>query len=454
MILNQTEFNSFFASGLVLDCVSIVLKQQTNNSPKTYKGPGSIYQDPTGQLHLKMFHRFKKHREANDEAIRELTGVGLSLGKLISEDYFYSMTATDMSGRTWTAKHVRVHGHLSIPVAAQVIKTNLKSISYFRKPKNHVTKKRDPSFVIFVDPICQVPLNARTEPHQGQIRRKCTFNIAQHLCEIIRHEGYDQIEGALPQQRTALDYAKTVLRAVGIASGHYIAPRIVAITTHSGTTLTLYARSDRQPAGKLPLPFDCNMPHEVAHFERFVSAYVKAFPTENNTMLGYWIRLTGSIGGNIENMALVLTICIEGVLKNYYPQYGLPDSEYLKEVGHARKKLAKYKIGPRVKKRILDSLEGKKSFSAKGALIQLARDSVIPEMLIKPWQNLRNKSAHAATLEGSDEATQNLLDDCWSCLELFYVLLFRHIHYQGPIRRLSKPNWPIEQLETQHSQKA
>src|SRR3990167_6727300 len=124
MILNPTEFNRFMSSNLVLDCVQIVLKQQTKNKPKTYKGPGSIYQDAAGQLHLKMFHRFKKYSDANDEAIKEVTSIGLPLGKLIAEDYYYSMTATDMSGRKWTAKHVRVHGHMSVPVAAQVIETN------------------------------------------------------------------------------------------------------------------------------------------------------------------------------------------------------------------------------------------------------------------------------------------------------------------------------------------
>lgn len=436
MFLNDAEFKSYFDFQLILECSEIVLKQQVKGDPKTYRGPGSIALDETGSLNLKMYHRFKTSAAATKDFADEFNAE-ISPGKLIGSEHYYNMVATDLQGRIWTAKGVRLYGHSSMPTAMRMIKATLKTITNTRK---HASKPKWFSF--FVSPIRTVPFTEFRRVGNKNTLSKCTLNFSKKECEILRHDGYDEVSGKVPKNKSALEHGKLILNALSISSGAYVKPRIRAIGHPKKTEFTLYSSKRSESLVRLQEPFPCFKPEDLAKLQQFAARYVSHFNSANNPMFGYWFRIARSAGDEIENMALVICTCIEGVLKEYFPDMCSPDEEYLKQVTDAKKVLKKAEIGERIKQRLLSSMDSKNTRTANNALYRLQSLGVLPDDLVEAWRSLRNKAAHAAKIEQDDVEIQKMLDDYYSCLELFYVLMMQTINYNGVRYSLSKPHWP------------
>lgn len=132
MLLSSKEIEQLLDTKLVLDSLDIVLTQNIESMPKSYRGAGSIYQDDDGFLSLKMYHAYQSGDEMTSEISNGLGGIGLTPGKIIERFHYFSLKAKDMYGRVWRAENVWVSGDISIPSTGRVIKSRLRRIYLLR----------------------------------------------------------------------------------------------------------------------------------------------------------------------------------------------------------------------------------------------------------------------------------------------------------------------------------
>ncbi|MCK4419260.1 hypothetical protein KAV79_05595, partial [Candidatus Aerophobetes bacterium] len=146
--------------------------------------------------------------------------------------------------------------------------------------------------------------------------------------------------------------------------------------------------------------------------------------------------------GGITNASLALAVAIEGIIKAYFEKYGLPDREILCQIREAKQLIKHSELGKRIKKRLLSSIDGLKSTSPKGALYQMSDMSLFPKSFVVEWLSLRNKSAHADRIDQDEKTKQIYFDQIYTCITLFYCLLFKVIGYEGNFIDYSQEGHP------------
>ena len=444
MFLIQSEFESFFKSKLVIECAEIILTQQSSEKSKRYKGPGAIYQDKEGKLELKIYHRYRRSSNQNDDFMRVLGDPNLTAGKIIPNDCYYKMKAKDIRGRIWSSSNVWVDGDISAPTSTYVIKASLKEInSKITNDKNNEKQRR---YRFYTPLLKRVPFNKNRINESGSSLSICEFDIDRDKCTIEKYDNYITIFGTAPNSTNTKNYSMRVLEALSLALGVYVIPMVKIITDKRSIVTTVSSINKLDVNDYIQSPIPIIRPADAVYLKYFVEKYVDSIKSEKTSLFGYWYRINRSFDSDLESKALVVTACIEGLLKGYYKNYGLPDKEYLTQVNDAKKKLKTIRMGQRARDRIMSSLGGKKSYSAKSALYQMVDEQIIEKDLAKAWVDTRNKAAHASELKQTDIEIQLLINGIYSCLELFYLLILLKIKYSGKYYSLSKEGWPESEL--------
>lgn len=450
MDLSNKEIEEIRESKLALDIFEASLIQQVVSSPRVYQGPGCVYQDNDGSLHLKMYHSFKTNQEIMTEVSGTFSGMRFRSGKIIEDSHYFSFEAKDMSGRVWREDNVWVSGDVSLPASGKVIKTKLRKITTVsgRYEKEDTSK----SYIFALAPGShRLPFNETEETEERSslsTSRSASLNICRLaicgcLCALRNRDCYLEITADVPSGKTSEQYANLLMEALSIGAGRYVYPLILVISEGEQRVTSIHSRRAGVNSEELPLPFPSRDPHESKNLNDFVNKYVEKVSESYSPMFGYWFRVLKESSGGLENRALVLTTCIEGIIKAYYQKTGEPDDDFLNQVRDACEKLKSVALGKRAHDRIQAALHNAKSVAAKGALYDLAKNGIITQNLVKLWVELRNKSAHADQLRKTEQELQQLLDEVYGCIELFYALLLARIGYVGKYFEYSKENWPI-----------
>jgi hypothetical protein len=92
----------------VLDCPQLLLSPQlSTSSRKSYSGAGFVSQDEEGHFILRIY---------GVEGLQPFEGIedffSIKAGEIISEEYYYELSATDISGKQWKAKWIWRHAHI------------------------------------------------------------------------------------------------------------------------------------------------------------------------------------------------------------------------------------------------------------------------------------------------------------------------------------------------------
>lgn len=436
------EIESILDSKLILEFFEIGLTQMKQNIPRKYRGPGSIWQDSDGFLRLKMYHKYVTNDEEMTEINGALGGNDLAVGEIIGEDHYFSLEAKDTQGRIWKEEGVWVTGNLDSRAAGRVIDAKLQQITAIADCKTQEDKAKLHVSAIVQDGY-RLPYNEIDETEAKSTRNICKLNVCGETCEIRKRKNNLEISAAIPSAQKAEQYSNLLVQALSIGTGNFLYPLVQVISAGGKRITSIYARKSDGSSAKLLTPFPLENPHGSTNLEAFVSKYITKIGEPYSPIFGYWFRILGESSGELENMALVLTTCIEGTIKKYYPDYGLPDSEFLGQVTEAIEILKTSHIEKRAKDRILSTLNSAKKPSTKNALREFAKNGVISESLVNIWVRLRNKSAHADQLKRNKQELQKFLDDVHGAHELFYVLLLFRVGYEGEYFQYSKGGWPV-----------
>src|SRR4051812_36718717 len=101
MLMNEV-FDAFERGELELPCPKMELIQDDSEKPKRYRGSGIIRLNSERRLEFLMHPT----EQLEKEAWMEILDPSVELGKLLPASYYYSLTATDWTGRIWQATRI------------------------------------------------------------------------------------------------------------------------------------------------------------------------------------------------------------------------------------------------------------------------------------------------------------------------------------------------------------
>ena len=289
----------------------------------------------------------------------------------------------------------------------------------------------------------KLPCNEMEEsPNGGRKFNRTVFQANNVDFDLKATDKYLLVKASFESSNINEEYYYNILEALSIITGKLVYPIVVQHYHKNGIIEKIIEFKKNIANKKLNPPFRYSMRPEIVSFSNFFSKYLIVASDPHSQVFGYWFKLNRAWQADIENIALTLTVSIEGILKKYFSQYGYPDAEIIAQAKDAKKLIEESNLGDRISQRMLANLANLNQPSPKSVLFELAKESIIPKKYAENWVRLRNKSAHAAEVKPDQKTFQKHLDRVNICLTLFYSLLFLVIGYQGKFINYSLKNWP------------
>ncbi len=435
MNLNNDTINKLISSKFEIDCIDISLIQQIKENPITYNGSGTIYQDENGVLNLKLLakgtniekklsHIFKPHVQ----------------GRIIGDEDYFFLRATDMSGNEWCAEDICAD--VSFPAAGQMIKAKLREIKNITEADIRIRSGKTCLFIV-APGVYEIPCNKKEDLENGGWRlNKSLFSFNQIDFEFKKLDSYLTIKASTETNALPKQSEIRILEALSIVHGQIVRPMIIDHSHGGVRTLRIKSVKDTLSNTQLSCPIEHSLPPDLETFASFLEKYLYSIEDPYSELFGFWYKINRAWQGGITNASLSLTVAIEGIVKAYFEKYGSPDREILCQIREAKQLIKYSELGEKIKQRVLSSIGGLKNTSPKGALYQMSDKGLFPKSFADEWGSLRNKSVHPHQIDRDEKIKQVNINKNYTCLALFYCLLFKVIGYEGNFIDYSQEGHP------------
>lgn len=440
MIFNLETIEKLLSNTFEIDCIDICLTQKTANEPIIYTGPGTIYQDEHGELHLKLYSKITDIKKEVSYQFRHHPP-----GKIIPADNYFTLKATDISGTGWISDNISVSANVSVTTSSGVIKASLKEIETIEEGS---TTGNNYLFII-IPGSYEIPCNETEElPNGGLHRNRSVFTINNIDFEVKKLDNCLIINAdSTPDYLKADTYIK-FLEALSIITGLITRPIVVKDTQQDHSILKIKSVDNSYSNKEVPQPFKHSLPDDLQSFSSFIGKYLKAIDAPFSDLFGFWHKVNRAWQADIENSSLSLGVSIEGLISTYFRELGLPDDEIAQQADKAKQKLSDIDLGERIRGRLLSSICGLlNNSSPKSALYRMVQDGLLSKNMVDVWEKLRNKSVHPDKLHKDSRALQKYIDQIYTCIALFYRLLFIIIKYEGSYIDYSEEGWPEKKVQ-------
>jgi len=433
--LKNDAINKLISGKFEIDCIDINLIQQVEKDPIIHNGSGTIYQDKNGVLNLKLYAEITNKNRMISHILKHFVP-----GKIIGNENYFSLRATDMSGGKWDAENLWLSHN--VYDAGQVIRAELREIKNTTEADIRIRSGKTCLFIVAPGSY-KIPCNKGEDlPNGGWRRNKSLFSFNQIDFELKKLDNYLTINAstetnALPEQSEI-----RILEALSIICGQIVRPMIIDHSHGGIRTLRIKSVKDTFSNKKLSYPLQHSLPSDLGTFANFFEGYLSSIKSPNSELFGFWYKVNRAWQSGIENASLALAVAIEGIVRSYCNQYGLPDKEILQQAQEAKQLIKHSELGERIKKRLLSSIGNLKSTSPKGALYQMSDMGLFPKSFVDEWVSLRSKSTHADQIDQDIKTKQVYIDQIYTCITLFYCLLFKVIGYEGNFIDYSREGHP------------
>ena len=273
------------------------------------------------------------------------------------------------------------------------------------------------------------------------------INNVQH--KIEQEEKHIEVYATIPSSVNTINHIKIFLEALSISLGKYLHPILLLTVDPKTRTAIIYSNEQNNSSKKLWSPLPQQQLYQAKNLNTLITQYINTINEPLAPMCGYWYRVFDDSTSHIENQALTLTTCIEGILKEYFYELGLPDQNYIKLLEDAINKLQTNNIGidSRVLTKIITSAKNANQFTIKEALTKLKDINILTQYHLKIWNKIRNKSHHADILNNNSEDIEKYYTQINTCLEILYIIIFYHIKYEGEYTQYSEDGWPTSYFD-------
>ena len=421
-----------------IDCARIRLTNRGEPS-RVYEGSGNISFNEDEVLTATIYHVFDENAP---KPFSHLNSAPVS-GKLFVEDDYYSFEAISMSGRKWHSDNVLPNfGGIKIPSCGHVISVPLDKIFTISETQNYTF----PQGLSIIKGSYSLPW--KTYKNRNEHTVLCVFDgEGDHLKWEIEDfdKKYIKVEQIYKTEINSVDSFDIFLEGLSIVCGTYLNSLASIHVTNHQVTSTIYSHARRNIRKKsVASPFKLSL-YGAQDCTLFLLNYCSKIKNVWEPFFVFWSRLASVNNLDFENACLVVGVAIESLMDEWHKGMAIRssfDKQELTQLTEHIKAQLPYKSF--LRGRLLNYLQQPQRLSIAKKLKNLKNYGVTVEM-IEAWQSLRHKSTHGVRILDSElhhQDVQNVLDDFYRCLALFYKLLFLQIGYSGNHHDFSLSGWP------------
>ena len=170
--LKNDAINKLISGKFEIDCIDINLIQQVEKDPIIHNGSGTIYQDKNGVLNLKLYAEITNKNRMVSHRLKHFVP-----GKIIGNENYFSLRATDMSGGKWDAENLWLSHN--VYDAGQVIRAELREIKNITEADKRIRPEKTYLFIVTPGSY-QIPCNKKEDlPNGGWRLNKSLFSFNQ-----------------------------------------------------------------------------------------------------------------------------------------------------------------------------------------------------------------------------------------------------------------------------------
>jgi len=392
-------------------------------------GRGIVYQDDEGQLQLKFFSDYEY---SQNERLRMMLGGGkASYGEGGIKSEFYVMEGKDENCREYSCNQIDLRNLIDNVM-------DFRLLAALNCPEKEGSSTR----VILVGKY-RIP-STNMINRLTKIDESFWFTDNEDIWEIVVDENlkifvtnYDNYMDVLIHVIEEIDFADVdnILDSLNFVLGTELEPVFINVINKGHKVQN---RSNMLKATSIfsaPFTSDHNYGNDfTVNHNKIFCAYFNYICKDSMKLLPKIHRRIVSGSRNyLYAAALILSVQIEKICKDYFSLYYIADEDFTKALKECVDLICNSNINE--KNKITGLLKNKipngsrNDFSVRNILKNLAHANVISKSLIEKWESLRNITAHGDTYEGDEVAP--LLENWFFCTNLYYQLIFNLIGYEG-----------------------
>ncbi|MCX5830069.1 MAG: hypothetical protein NTV58_19030 [Deltaproteobacteria bacterium] len=441
--MNIDDITAIMENRYSIDCVQMMLEPQLAGTVgKAHRGMGFISQDPDGSFSLKMYC-------IGDISPQDVFARSFDwkAGELIHEDYYYKLTASDIRGRQWEAKWIIPDISLGPEPQRYIVGGNIGEFSH-STDLSHVSAYYAG---IYIPGNISIPCgmgSAIEKMVNGQQRSLSTnLNIAKFSACNIDFEIEKNVNWLIINVQSNAPINDALLVRI-IESLQFVLAKSLSWSIieliHDKTIkvrIRPCLRNDNKSRIEPPIQFQSVDPSNKVWtlFGKFLN-HTKQYDKLLWHPIFRWIRAVIESGYSLDAESLMLSVAIEGLIRERFNNLDYRNAELQSQINKARCVITRSELEPDFKNRIFSLLGNMLKPRAKDSLHILKDQNLLDVRLLEEYSKLRNSSAHGELADSSK--FQVHLDRCAAVLVLFYHLVFIAINYSGPYTDYSSRNYP------------
>jgi hypothetical protein len=424
MKFDSADLGRLIDRTLAIECFEITLTQNTDQAPFVFSGPGCITLQSDGRLALKMYDAAKKSSIGDIARFFFHQTIGL-----VPESEYYSLCAKDAHGNLWISSNIYIRDGLSLTPNGTIIELDV--------PNIWATKSTRPRTDLIGQSIAEVivlgkfrlPYNKFEDQADGSSSvTAIEFDAANLELKIAQKPEHLAINIVSKTGVVEQNCVVKVSEALGIAIGTETAPSYYRIYTEGRIDSFISGRKDVKGLGVMEPLVDV-FSYKSEKFVAFMGFYIANRKKEHDHLISYWNRLYYVSDIITDVAALVLTVNIEGMVKNYFSKGRVPSRSILDEIEASAKLIKNAKLPDYTNSRISSCLGNLKKLTVTNILKELVVEGVVETGHVSSWISLRNLLAHADNVSGEHEAFGVFVENIYNCLRLFYRLIGLSVGY-------------------------
>lgn len=450
-MLTPNEIKQISEGTWELDCFKMRLSRNSSDD-EIYEGPGYIKCTFDGQINFKLY---SQNPLKPGQGLQWWSERSSKSGQLISDEYYFKLSAVDTKGRTWEADGI-LPEHSGYMRAENNVISGL--ISYELKHSNKtkfVLANATIGIKFFHALNRYIPCNTITKSGhavgENDIKTNswsvnvakfsscgCDFTINKEKNLTLAITSHDR---KLPNK---IEYR--ALETLQFVLAHPLNYTILEKNEEGVETVIIRRTPKETFKVKINEPVRHINPkdsHIWRLYDKYLS-YILSFSEKTNWHpLSIFIHrvLMASIGYH-ETLALELAVGVEGILITELNQLCKPEKEFLSELDCAREITNESTLNETLKRRIIGAINSMKWTSPTDKLRFLVKMEVITKEEYLAWKHLRNSLTHPN--KPYFAKLQKGLNLCDRVTTLFYKLIFYIIGYKGKYTDYSTYGYPLK----------
>jgi len=445
MSLHET-LEAYRKGNLELWCPIMTVYKEGSSNLIEYLGSGLIRQNEEQRLE---FVLIEGSSAALFENLKRMLGNTAEIGKLLPPDKYYSLEATDLSGKTWKAERLLVNPYFGR--AGIKVMGNIYLLDHTESSDSQNTAVELEIFSDIKLPLAEATkktVSVGKNEFVSWQRNMATFKVGQCEFTITNKNGIITVVVTSENTSTPKYFETRIIEALQYITARTISWRILQKTGDGKSITCLRSPDDTSPPSQLSLPVDyIHADFEGKWIWMLFGKYLEHiynFEAENRFEMHplsawlHYVRKTSA--GSIFTRGLGLGTAVEGILECEFSKIGTLSQEDFRSIDEMIAHVKAFAGDENIRKRTIGALGSWRTIRAKDRLRILERSHIIrPEDMIA-WDSIRNRAAHATPPE--KEELQKWIDNCYKAEVLLNHLIFNAIGYEGEFTDYGKSNWP------------